>query len=396
MVTLSPFRIDLPQQRLDALRNAVAAFDWRDVPDLTEGGDPWSAGTSPAFLRRLCDYWVSGFDWRAQEAAINRFPQFMADIDGQRIHLLHERASGVSDTALVLTHGWPGSIVEFTHVIDRFAHPERFGGKASDGVDVVVPALPGFGLSGRPQAPIGPRRIAGLWNRLLCDGLGYERYIAQGGDWGSMVSAMAGLDHSLAKGGGCEAIHLNFLGSRVEGDVEGEADRAYEARCEPFLRDGRAYSETNRTRPQTLGLAMQDNPVGQAAWIIDKFHAWSDLGGGEPDAVFGFDELLTNIMLYVATGSFTTSSWIYRAAQYEVLRSLPTGTRIDVPTAFASFAHELRPLPPRGLLEKTYQVVQFTEFQRGGHFAALERPDEFVTDVQRFVRRIRDDRASAR
>jgi microsomal epoxide hydrolase len=395
MVALSAYRIDVSQERLQSIHDAIAAFDWDDFPDLAEGGDAWSAGTSPAFLRRLCAYWTSGFDWRAQEAAVNRFPQFMADIDGQRIHLLHERGSGPSDTALVLTHGWPGSIVEFLGVIERFAHPERFGGQAADGVDVVVPALPGFGFSGRPPVPIGPRRISGLWDQLLRDGLGYQRYVAQGGDWGSMVSAMAGLNHSIAKGGGCEAIHLNFLGSRADGDVETEEDRAYEARCQPFLRDGRAYSETNRTRPQTLGLAMQNNPVGQAAWIIDKFHAWSDLGGGEPDRVFGLDDLLTNIMLYLATGSFTTSSWIYRAAQYEVMRNLPRGTRIDVPTAFASFAHELRPLPPRGLLEKTYNLVQFTEYERGGHFAALERPDEFVDDVRTFLRQVRNARPSS-
>ena len=393
MVDVSAYRIEVPQQRLDAILDAVAAFDWSDFPHLIEEGNAWSAGTSPAFLRRLCAHWTSGFDWRAQEAAINRFPQLLADIDGQRIHLLHERGSGPSDMALVLTHGWPGSIVEFLSVIDRLAHPERFGGQASDGVDVVVPALPGFGFSGRPQAPIGPRRIAAIWDRLLREGLGYERYIAQGGDWGSMISAMAGLDHSVSRGGGCEAIHLNYLGSRVEGDVQTAEDRAFEERCHPFLRDGRAYSETNRTRPQTLGLAMQNNPVGQAAWIIDKFHAWSDLGGGEPDGVFALDVLLTNIMLYVATGSFTTSSWIYRAAQHEVMRSLPPGTRIEVPTAYASFPYDLRPLPPRALLGRTYNLVQFTEFQRGGHFAALERPDEFVADILTFTRRIRGGRA---
>ena len=392
MVDVSPYRVELPQQRLVAIRDAIAAFDWDEFPDLAENGDPWSAGTSLTFLRRLCAYWATDFDWREQEAAINRFPQFMADIDGQRIHLLHERGSGAPDTALVLTHGWPGSIVEFLAVIERLAHPERFGGQAADGIDVVVPSLPGFGFSGRPTAPIGPRRIAGLWDRLLRQGLGYKRYIAQGGDWGSMVSAMAGLDHSIAKGGGCAAIHLNFLGTRVEGDVETEEDRAYEARSQPFLQHGRAYSDTQRTRPQTLGLAMQNNPVGQASWIIDKFHAWSDLGGGEPDTVFSFDVLLTNLMLYVATGSFTTSSWIYRAAQHEVMRVLPQGTRIEVPSAFASFLHELRPLPPRRLIERTFDLVRFNEFEKGGHFAALERPDEFVADVTAFVRQVRDRR----
>jgi pimeloyl-ACP methyl ester carboxylesterase len=393
MVEVSAYRVEIPQRRLDAIHEAVVAFDWDDFPNLIEDGDTWAAGTSLAFLRRLCAYWTSDFDWRAQEAAINRFPQFMADVDGQRIHLLHERGSGPTDAALVLTHGWPGSIVEFTGVIERLAHPERFGGQAVDGIDVVVPALPGFGFSGRPSAPVGPRQISGTWDRLLREGLGYQRYIAQGGDWGSMVSAMAGLDHSIAKGGGCEAIHLNYFGSRADGVAETEEDRAFEARCQPFLRDGRAYSEAQRTRPQTLGLAMQNNPVGQAAWIIDKFHAWSDLGGGEPDKVFSFDELLSNIMFYVATGSFTTSSWIYRAAQYEVMRVLPQGTRIEVPTAFASFAHELRPLPPRRLLERTYNLVQFNEFTQGGHFAALERPDEFVVDVTNFVRQVRETRS---
>jgi pimeloyl-ACP methyl ester carboxylesterase len=392
MTDLTEYRIAVPEQRLDAIRDAVARFDWNVIPDLAEGGDPWCAGISTAFLRRVCERWTAGFDWRAQEAAINRFPQAMADIDGQRIHLLHERGSGGRDTALVLTHGWPGSIVEFLGVIDRLAHPERFGGEAADGVDVVVPALPGFGFSGRPRAPIGPRAIAAIWDKLLRERLGYERYIAQGGDWGSMVSAMAGLDHAKDKGGGCEGIHLNLLSCRVDGDIETDEDRAFAARYEPFMRDGRAYAETHRTTPQTLGLAMERNPVGQAAWIIDKFHAWADLGGREPDAVFGLDALITNVMFYVANDSFTTASWIYRAAASEVMRVLPRETRIAVPTGFASLPRELRPRPPRALLEKTYNLVQFTEHDCGGHFAALECPIAFATDVANFVRHIRSIR----
>lgn len=392
MVEIVSYRIEVPQNRVDSISESVRRFDWSILPDLVEDGDPWAAGTSTAFLQRLCDYWITDFDWRAQEAAINRFPQFIADIDGQRIHLLHERGSGPGDTALVLSHGWPGSIVEFLGVIDRLAHPERFGGKAEDGVDVVVPSLPGFGFSGRPIAPIGPRRIAGIWDRLLREGLGYERYIAQGGDWGSMVSAMAGLDYSVARGGGCEAIHLNYLGSRAEGDVETEDDRAFEARCAPFLRDGRAYSETHRTRPQTLGLGLEGNPVGQAAWIVDKFHAWSDLAGREPDAVFSLDALITNVMFYVVPNSFTTSAWIYRAAAKEVMRTLPRGTRIEVPTGYASFPWDLKPLPPAALVERTYNLVQFTEYERGGHFAALERPVEFAQDVLTFVHSTRRSR----
>jgi microsomal epoxide hydrolase len=389
MSELRPFRIEIPEARLDAIRRQVAAFDWSAIPELVEKGDPWSAGASLPFMRELCAYWRDGFDWRAQEAAINRFPQLMARIDGQAIHLLHERGSGPRDFALVLTHGWPGSIVEFVGIIDRFAHPERFGGAAADGIDVIVPALPGFGFSGRPALPVGPRHIAGLWDRLVREALGYERYIAQGGDWGSMVSAMAGLDRSIAKGGGCAAIHINMLGSRVDLPAENDAERAFFERCEPFLRDGRAYAETHRTTPQTLAFGMQDNPVGAAAWIIDKFHAWSDLRRRDLRDAFGLDILLTNVMLYVATGNFASASWIYRGAADKVLRLLPPGTRIDVPTAFASFPQELRPRPPRGLLEKTYRLEQFTEFERGGHFAALEEPDHFVADVSAFVRHVR-------
>lgn len=420
MTGATPFRIDVPEARLETIRRQVRGFAWDAMPTLIEHDDPWSAGADPGFLRGLCDYWVDGFDWRAQEAAINRFPQLMAEVDGHAIHVLHERGSGPHDTALVLTHGWPGSIVEFLAVIDRLAHPERFGGAAADGIDVVVPALPGFGFSGRPAAPIGPRHIAGLWDRMLRETLGYQRYIAQGGDWGSMVSAMAGLHHSIAKGGGCAAIHINMLGARVEGPPETDEERAYEARCEPFLRDGRAYAETHRTRPQTLAYAMQDNPVGAAAWIVDKFQAWSDrrgppggtpntplpgatpethVSGGAPRPeasgnkslaeVFSRDTLLTNLMFYVATGSFATATWIYRAVQNEAVRVLPAGTRIDVPTGYLSLPREIRPLPPRLLLEKTYRVVRFSEHDRGGHFAAMEQPDLFVADVAAFVGQVR-------
>ena len=390
-----PFRIAVPEERIAAIKRRVGEFPWDAMPVLAEDGNPWSAGASLSFMRELCDYWVNQFDWRAQEAAINRFPQVMARIGGQEIHVLHEPGSGPRDAALVLTHGWPGSILEFPGVIDRLAHPERFGGAAADGIDVVVPALPGFGFSGRPAAPVGPRRIAAMWDQLLRRNLGYERYIAQGGDWGSMVSAMLGLDHSPARGGGCEAIHLNLYASAAAGEPADQAERDFLARCEPFVRDGRAYAETHRTRPQTLAYGMADSPVGAAAWIIDKFHAWSDRrgdGGAErdPRAIFGADTLLGNVMFYVATESFATATWIYRAAQFEVMRVLPAGTRIEVPTGFASFPCELRPRPPRSLIAKTYRLERFSEFERGGHFAALEVPDLFVADVAAFVRQVRN------
>jgi pimeloyl-ACP methyl ester carboxylesterase len=388
----TPFRIAIPDATIAAIHQRIRDFPWDAIPALEEQGDPWSAGASIPFMRELCDHWLHRYDWRAQEAAINHFPQFIANIAGQDIHFLHQRGSGAHDIALVLTHGWPGSIVEFLHVIDRFAHPERFGGAAEHGIDVVVPALPGFGFSGRHASPIGPRGVAALWDRLLREALGYQRYIAQGGDWGSMVSAMAGLHHASPHGG-CIAIHLNMLGTRADPGPANDEERSFEQRCQPFLRDGWAYAETHRTTPQTLAYAMADNPVAQAAWIVDKFHAWSDLRGGKDlREVHSLDALLTNLMFYVATGNFATATWIYRAAHTEGVRRLTPGTRIGVPTGFASFPCELRPRPPRGLLEKTYNLVHFSEFDQGGHFAALEQPDAFVNDVSAFVRQIRQRR----
>jgi microsomal epoxide hydrolase len=384
---LQPFRAELPQARLDALYRRIDAFDWTAVPEVVEHGDPWAAGTSLPFMRELCRHWTSGFDWRAQEAALNRVPQFVATIDGQDIHLLHARGSGAHDTALVLTHGWPGSVLEFLPVIERLAHPERFGGDAADGIDVVVPALPGFGFSGAPAAPIGPRAIAALWDRLLTEALGYRRYIAQGGDWGSMVSAMLGLHHAAPRGG-CVAIHLNYLGTRAAGPATPEA-QAFDARCAPFFADGRAYADLHRTRPQSFAYAMADNPVAQAAWIVEKFHDWSDLRPtGDLLRVHSADALLANIMLYAATGRFVTATWIYRAVQAETVRLLPEGTRITVPTGFLSLPCEIRPRPPRGLLEQTYDIVRFTEHDHGGHFAAMEQPEIFAADVAAFVRQV--------
>lgn len=389
MPTPTPFRVTVPDAKIAAIHQRIRDFPWDAIPVLEEQGDPWSAGASVPFLRLLCEHWLHRFDWRAQEAAINRFPQFIASIDGQDLHVLHERGSGAHDVALVLTHGWPGSIIEFLHLIDRFAHPERFGGAAADGIDVVVPALPGFGFSSRPAAPIGPRGVAALWDRLLRETLAYERYIAQGGDWGSMVSAMAGLHHAPPHGG-CVAIHINLFATRSDTGPANDEERAFEQRSRPFIQDGRAYAETHRTTPQTLAYAMADNPVAQAAWIVDKFHAWSDLRGGKSlQDVHSLDTLLANLMFYVATDRFPTATWIYRAAHIDGSRQLPPGTRIDVPTGFASFPREIRPHPPRGLVEKTYNLVQFTEFDHGGHFAALEQPDAFTADVSAFIRRVR-------
>jgi pimeloyl-ACP methyl ester carboxylesterase len=201
---------------------------------------------------------------------------------------------------------------------------------------------------------------------------------------------MAGLHHATASGGGCVAIHINMFGTRADRGPENDDEQAFEERCQPFLRDGFAYAETHRTRPQTLAYAMADHPVAQAAWIIDKFHAWTDLRGGKDlRAVVNLDTLLTNLMFYVATDSFPTATWIYRAAHTEGVRRLPHGVRIQVPTGFLSLPCELRPRPPRGLLEKTYNIVQFSEFDRGGHFAALEQPELFVGDVSAFIHHVR-------
>jgi pimeloyl-ACP methyl ester carboxylesterase len=377
-----PFRVDVPDQTLAKIKARVADYPWHEMPD--DGG--WAYGSNLDTMRALCDYWVHGFDWRKQEAAINRFDHWIAPVDGIDLHYIHERGSGQEPMPLLVSHGWPGSVVEFLDIIEPLAHPERFGGDVADAFDVIAPSLPGFGFSGRPPRPFGPRRIAGVFQSLMTDSLGYDSYLAQGGDWGAAISSWLGLEHGPA----CKAIHINCLTMRSADGPQTPQEHEWAERFtrEQLMEDG--YRTQQATKPQTLSYAMMDSPVGIAAWLIEKFHGWSDIRGDDIESVYSKDLLLTNIMVYIVTRTFNTASWIYYGRREEGGRVLsPDGRRVEVPTGCAVFPAEMLQWPPRSYVERIYNVQHWTEMPRGGHFAALEEPALLVEDIRAFARQLR-------
>jgi microsomal epoxide hydrolase len=382
MTPIRPFRLNVSEQTLDWIRRRVDEYPWHEMPD--DGG--WAYGTNMDYMKTLCAYWLDGFDWRKQEARINRLSHHMAEVDGIDLHFIRERGSGPAPLPLIISHGWPGSVVEFLDIIEPLAHPERFGGKVHDAFDVIAPSLPGFGFSGRPPRPIGPRRMADLFDRLMTDVLGYDGYLAQGGDWGGAISSWLGFEHAPA----CRAIHINIMTMRHPDGPKGPEEEAWAAEFdrEQVTEDG--YRTQQATKPQTLSYAMMDSPVGVAAWIIEKFNSWSDTEGDDIESVHSKDSLLTNIMVYLVTGTFNTASWIYYGRRQEGGRILsPEGKRVEVPTAVALFPEELLSWPPRSYVERVYNIARWTEMPRGGHFAALEQPDRLIDDIRAFARTFR-------
>ena len=374
----TPFRIDVPQEKLDWIRARVAAYQWHEMPE--DGG--WDYGTNLDYLRGLCAYWRDHYDWRAEEARINRFSHFKAPVDGLDLHFIHEKGSGSNPTPLIISHGWPGSVTEFLEIIEPLAHPERFGGSEDDAFDVIAPSLIGFGWSAKPPRPMGPRAMARAFDGLMTEVLGYDSYIAQGGDWGGAISSWLGHEHAA-----CNAIHLNIMTMRPPDGPQGPEELAWadRFRSEQAMQEG--YRTQQATRPQTLSYGMMDSPVGTAAWILEKLRDWSDLGDGGVEDVYTRDQLLTNIMAYLVTGTFNTASWIYYGRREEGGRVLdPDGKRCETPTGCALFPRELLSWPPRSYVERVYNVTHWSEFASGGHFAAMEKPDALVEDIRTFAR----------
>lgn len=383
MTAPRPFKIDIPQETLDAIAARVRAFQWIDFP---EGGG-WEYGTNQDYLKEFCAYWLDGYDWRKCEAKLNSFPQFMASCEGHDIHYIHVKGSNPDNPPLLITHGWPGSVVEFLDVIHPLADPGSHGGDPARGRDVVVPSIPGYAFSSRPKKPMGPRAVAALWNAFMRDVLGYDAYIAQGGDWGSIISGWLAFDHASEKGGGCRAVHLNMFGLRGPTEPETEAEEAWAQHMAAMQMLETAYLQLQGTKPLSLAYAMSDSPVGQAGWILEKFHTWGDVRDGNIESVFTKDQLLTNLMLYVATGSFNTATWIYRGVFEEGGVNLPPGETVNVPAGIANFAGEtVYPWPPRSMVERGYSnIIQWTDHEAGGHFAAMEQPQAFVRDLSAFL-----------
>ncbi|MFM0736405.1 epoxide hydrolase [Paraburkholderia xenovorans] len=370
---VSPYTIHLSEERLATIKAKVRAYDWDQLPDA--GG--WKSGVGIDDLKRLVTYWDETYDWRRVERRLNQLPHFTTDIDGERIHFLHVRGNG-SKPPLLLLHGWPGSFLEFEQLLEPLA---------TDGHDVIVPSLPGFAFSTPITGVIGPRRAAELMHTLMVRLFGQSRYIVQGGDWGHGIAGWMAHDRPDALFG----IHINMVNLVAEDATPTTAEeKAYVARRDAIFDWESGYNHEQETRPQTLGVAMADSPVGVAGWILEKFGKWADLpttADGSPDIWSKFSEeaLLTNIMLYIAPSSVVTATWMYHGKRLEGSHVFPAGTRIRVPTGVAAFPDPVFLPPPRSLAGKTYNIVHWSEMSSGGHFAALEQPDAMLADLRAFV-----------
>jgi len=380
MSEITSFQIDIPQDRLDDLHRRLDHTRW---PGEVAGAG-WAAGVPLGYLKDLAEYWRTAYDWRAHEAQLNEYPQFTTVIDEQTVHFLHVRSPEPHALPLIITHGWPGSIVEFMKIIGPLTDPARHGGDPADAFHVVAPSVPGFGFSSPLAAPgWNTNRVARAWAELM-NRLGYHRYGAQGGDTGAIVSPQLGRidpDHVIG-------VHVNNLGTFPSGDpaeLAGltEADQARLALMSTWGSDMAGYAIVQSTRPQTISYALTDSPVGQLAWIVEKFKEWTDPSAALPEDAVDRDLILTDVSLYWLTSTAGSAAHIY----YEDARTWgQVPPRSLVPTGVAVFPNDLTLRP---LAERDHHVVHWTEFDRGGHFAALEAPDLLVDDVRTFFRQLR-------
>jgi len=377
-----PFRLSVPDSVLDDLRQRLVRARWPDEPPLA----PWSTGASLTYVRQLVDYWRDRFDWRAQERALNAFHQFSVPLAGIDVHFIHEQGKGPNPIPLLLSHGWPGSVFEFHKLIPILTDPARFGGDPADAFTVVAPSLPGFTLSFRPgQERFSVERIAEVFALLMSEVLGYQRFAAQGGDWGAFVTSCLGLQVPQRLYG----IHLNLLAVRRDPkmlDRPTAEEKVFLGELDHWIKEEMGYQWIQGTKPQTLAFALSDSPVGLAAWIVEKFRTWSDCRG-DPESAFTKDELLTNITLYWVTGAIGSSFWPYYARMHGPW-PIPEGARVSVPTGYAEFPAEILH-PPRSVAEKVYNIQRWTKMPRGGHFAALEQPEALAREIREFFRLLR-------
>ena len=376
----TPFVVDIPQSKIDSILERVRAYPWFPAPaDEAQG---WERGTNTGFLKSLCEYWTGAYDWRANQERLNRFPQYVENIEGIDIHFVHLVGESNGARPLILTHGWPGSHFEFWDVIEQLAFPSKYGGSRDDAFDIIVPSLPGFGFSGKPAKPVGPRATALIWKSLMTERLAYPRYIAQGGDLGSLVTTELALNDAS-----CVGIHLNLLLVRP-GSPRPQTDQEmlWLDRYQAIVRSQGAYLSLHTTKPQTISIALMDSPVGAAAWILEKFHGWSDLRTHDLARVYSMDQLLTSIMIYLVNDAVATSIWFYRGLAEEALAE-PTKANVEAPTGIANFLGEpAYRNPPRSLADRMFNIAHWSDFSHGGHFAAAEQPLSFSEDLRQFAR----------
>jgi microsomal epoxide hydrolase len=381
-----PFRLHVPDEDLADLHERLARTRFPETPP----GEPWATGTDTAFLREAVAHWKDGFDWRAQEARLNAFPQYTVPISGIDLHFLHVpgvRAPGAPEPMpLLLSHGWPGSVLEFLDLIPRLTDPARFGGDPADAFTVVAPSLPGYTLSYRPGQPrFALPDIARTFHALMTEVLGYPRYGAQGGDWGSFVTAVLGAEHPDAVLG----IHLNMMPVRRDAQTVAAPtpeEKRWLEELALFLKEETGYQWIQGTRPHTLGAALTDSPAGLAAWLFEKFQRWTD-NRGDPRDALSMDTMLADIALYWFTGAIGSSFWPYYARMHGPWPIRDGG--VGAPCGYAAFPREIL-RPPRSVCERAFtDIRRWTEMPRGGHFAAMEQPEALAHEIVEFFRPLR-------
>jgi pimeloyl-ACP methyl ester carboxylesterase len=373
--SIRPFTLDISQQQLDDLQQRLALTRWPEK----EPVDDWRQGIPLAYVQELHQYWMHDYDWRRWEKLLNQYPQFQTNIDDVDIHFLHIRSPHENALPLIMTHGWPGSIVEFHKVIEPLVNPTAHGGKAEDAFHLVLPSLPGYGFSGKPEvAGWNAEKIGRAWGTLM-ERLGYPRYVAQGGDWGAIVTSSIGtteVEH-------CAGIHLNMVVAFADQDTMDNLSEQEQQSLEGMAyydQEDSGYAKQQSTRPQTLGYGLVDSPIGQAAWIIEKFHSWMDCGEGDqrhPENILSKDELLDNVMMYWLPAAAASSGRMY----WETFKN-PSFDEVSLPTGASIFPKEIF-RPSRRWAEKRFtNLIYWNELDSGGHFAAFEQPETFINEVR--------------
>ncbi|MDP4090924.1 MAG: epoxide hydrolase [Bacillota bacterium] len=378
-MSIQSFNIQVSDELLDDLKYRLEHVRW---PDQLEGS-AWERGTDLDYLQSLLSYWREQFDWRAQETELNRFSQFRCNVDGIDIHFVHERGNGPGAIPIILTHGWPDSYIRYQKIIPLLTDPAHHGGDPEDSFDVIVPSLPGFGFSGHPKhSGVNNHYVSELWAKLMTEKLGYNKFAAAGGDIGSGVTRYLALNHPELLIG----IHLTDIGiirnlmTSQDNEELSEEELQYKKSAPLWISNEGGYMSIQSTKPQTLAYGLSDSPVGLAAWIIEKFRAWSDCNGDLQQS-FSKDELLTNIMIYWVTNTIGSSARIY----YENTHSLPPMGRIDVPTGMALFPADIL-LPPKEWAMRNLNITRFTTMPSGGHFTAMEEPEFLAEEIRAFFR----------
>lgn len=374
----TPFRIDVDEAVIDDLRRRLARTRW---PDALPGAS-WDYGTDLDYARALCAYWRDEYDWREHESRLNALPQYRAEIDGLGIHFVHCPGRGPAPLPLILTHGWPSSFYEMHKVIGPLSDPASHGADPEDAFDVVVPSLPGYGFSDRPrERGFDTNRVADVWARLMVEVLGYERFGAQGGDWGAAVNTGLGTRHSERLIG----LHYNMLAPPIDEATLSPEDRAWWEEVKAYRAQEWGYVKLQSTKPQSLAFGLEDSPSGLAAWIVEKWRRWSDCDG-DVERVYTKDELLTNITIYWVTHTIASSMRLYFES-FGPMTGPPSYSGVEVPTGVAACKEVNR--PPRALCEPHFDIQRFTVMERGGHFPAMENPEALVDEIRAFFRPLR-------